>query len=262
MLTVDDYARIRRAYRDGMSLRGHRPDLSPYPRTIREALENPSPSPIPGPGRRPPPSSIPSRPRSTRSSRPTSRPRASSGTPRPRSIAGSSPSTAIRAATTRSDATSARSDAASTRDVHPPGPRSRPPGRGRLRPHLRGFPRRSPARPGPDRHLGVLVSRLRHRPAHRAHRGHLHGLVEAFTSFGCVPKELWWDNPTTVAGRCSRGASGALNERYKALASHYNFEPLFCMPARGNEKPHVENRVRTWNGDGPRRCLASGTSPS
>src|SRR5262249_39599634 len=27
----------------------------------------------------------------------------------------------------------------------------------------------------------------------------LHGLAEAFAFFGCVPRELWWDNPTTVA---------------------------------------------------------------
>ena len=27
----------------------------------------------------------------------------------------------------------------------------------------------------------------------------LHGLVEAFAFFGCVPVELWWDNPKTVA---------------------------------------------------------------
>jgi transposase len=73
----------------------------------------------------------------------------------------------------------------------------------------------------------------------------LHGLVCAFEYFGCVPKELWWDNPTTVAARLLVGRQRRLNERYQALASHYNFEPLFCMPARGNEKPHVENRVKS-----------------
>jgi transposase len=72
----------------------------------------------------------------------------------------------------------------------------------------------------------------------------LHGLVEAFTFFGCVPRELWWDNPTTVAVQILSGRQRKLNDRYQALASHYNFEPLFCMPARGNEKPHVENRVK------------------
>jgi transposase len=72
----------------------------------------------------------------------------------------------------------------------------------------------------------------------------LHGMVEAFAFFGCVPREVWWDNPTTVAVTILQGRQRQLNRRYVALASHYNFEPLCCMPARGNEKPHVENRVK------------------
>ncbi len=72
----------------------------------------------------------------------------------------------------------------------------------------------------------------------------LHGLVAAFEFFGCVPRELWWDNPTTVATAILIGRQRKLHPRYQALTSHYNFEPLFCMPARGNEKPHVENRVK------------------
>lgn len=72
----------------------------------------------------------------------------------------------------------------------------------------------------------------------------LHGMIAAFEHFGCVPKEVWWDNPKTVAVQILRGRDRRLNELYMALASHYNFAPLFCMPARGNEKPHVENRVK------------------
>ena len=72
----------------------------------------------------------------------------------------------------------------------------------------------------------------------------LHGTVEAFRYFDCVPKELWWDNPKTVAKAILKGRERELNENYLALASHYNFEPLFCLPARGNEKPHVEGRVK------------------
>lgn len=72
----------------------------------------------------------------------------------------------------------------------------------------------------------------------------LHGMVEAFEFFGSVPRELWWDNPTTVATAILTGRQRTLHPRYQALASHYNFNPLFCMPARGNEKPHVENRVK------------------
>jgi transposase len=72
----------------------------------------------------------------------------------------------------------------------------------------------------------------------------LAGLVEAFTFFGCVPHEVWWDNPTTVVSQIFQGRQRRPNERYAALASHYTFEPLFCMPARGNEKPYAENRVK------------------
>lgn len=78
----------------------------------------------------------------------------------------------------------------------------------------------------------------------------LAGMVEAFTFFDCLPREVWWDNPKTVATTILKGRSRRLSERYAALASHYGFEPLFCMPARGNEKPHTENRVydlqRRW----------------
>jgi transposase len=84
----------------------------------------------------------------------------------------------------------------------------------------------------------------------------LHGLVEAFAFFGCVPRELWWDNPTTVAVRVLRGRERQLQPRYAALASHYTFAPKFCLPAKGNEKPRVEHRVfdleRRWATPVPR----------
>jgi transposase len=72
----------------------------------------------------------------------------------------------------------------------------------------------------------------------------LHGLVEAFTFFGCVPHELWWDNPRTVAPHIFVGRDRQLNDRYQALASHYLFEPLFCLVRRPQEKPRVESRVQ------------------
>lgn len=71
----------------------------------------------------------------------------------------------------------------------------------------------------------------------------LAGMVEAFEFFGCAPREVWWDNPTTVVARIYKGRVRQPHPRYAALASHYAFEPLFCLPAHGNEKPHVENRV-------------------
>jgi transposase len=72
----------------------------------------------------------------------------------------------------------------------------------------------------------------------------LAGMVAGFTFFGCVPREVWWDNPKTVVRLIFKGRERRPNDYYQALASHYRFEALFCMPARGNEKPHAETRVR------------------
>jgi len=78
----------------------------------------------------------------------------------------------------------------------------------------------------------------------------LTGLVSTFNFFGSVSREVWWDNPRTVVKELLKGRGRILHKRYAALASHYRFEPLFCMPARGNEKPQVENSVfdlqRDW----------------
>jgi len=72
----------------------------------------------------------------------------------------------------------------------------------------------------------------------------LTGMVEAFAFFECVAHEVWWDNPKTVVAQIFTGRDRRPNSYYSALASHYTFEPLFCMPARGNEKPYAETRVR------------------
>ena len=72
----------------------------------------------------------------------------------------------------------------------------------------------------------------------------LAGMVAAFAFFGRVPREVWWDNPITVVSQIFKGRERRPNEHYAALASHYAFEALYCMPARGNEKPHAETRVR------------------
>ncbi len=71
----------------------------------------------------------------------------------------------------------------------------------------------------------------------------LEGMKSAFEFFGCVPREVWWDNPRAVAIAILRGRDRTLNPAYAALASHYRFDPLFCMPARGQEKSDVERSV-------------------
>jgi transposase len=72
----------------------------------------------------------------------------------------------------------------------------------------------------------------------------LHGMVRAFAFFGAVPREVWWDNPKTVATLIFRGRRRQLHPRYAALASHYTFDPMFCLPAQAHEKPDVESGVR------------------
>jgi transposase len=72
----------------------------------------------------------------------------------------------------------------------------------------------------------------------------LEGLITAFEFFGAVPKEVWWDNPRTVATLILLGRERQCQPRYAALASHYAFAPCFCMPGRGNEKPDAEGTVK------------------
>jgi transposase len=72
----------------------------------------------------------------------------------------------------------------------------------------------------------------------------LHGMAAALAFFACVPREIWWDNATTLASEILKGRERKLNPNYAALASHYRFEPLFCMPAKGQEKSDVESGVR------------------
>ncbi len=72
----------------------------------------------------------------------------------------------------------------------------------------------------------------------------LHGVCEGFAFFGCVPAEVWWDNPATVAVRVHRGRDRTVHPRYVALASHYVFAAKFCLPRTPREKPRVENRVK------------------
>jgi len=71
----------------------------------------------------------------------------------------------------------------------------------------------------------------------------LTGIVAALEFFGYAPKELWWDNPKTVAWAILRGRDRSLNPYFAALASHYRMEPLFCMPKKGQEKSDAERSV-------------------
>jgi transposase len=244
MLTVDDYARIRRAYRDGMSLRAIARTFHHTRRTIREALENPEPKPYTRTGPPAAPKLDPFKavideilaadeqaPRKQRHTATRIHRRLvaehgyQGGYDQVRRYIGSK-RRRERETFIPLDHDPGRRAEADFGHIHVDFPDGR-----RLVPVLIvtwAFSYRAFAIALPTERTEAI----------------LHGLVEAFASFGCVPKELWWDNPTTVAVEVLKGRERRVNERYKALASHYNFEPLFCMPARGNEKPHAENRVK------------------
>ena len=245
MLTVDHYAQIRRAYRDGMSLRAIARTFHHTRRTIRQALQNPEPRPY------------------TRTKPPVA-PKLG-------------PFQAVIDELLSADQQAPRKQQHTATQIYRRlvAEHGYPGGYDQVRRYLSA--QRHSARetflpldhePGcraeadfghihvdfPDgrRLIPVLIVTWAYSyrvfaialPTERT-EAILHGLVEAFTFFGCVPRELWWDNPTTLAVQVLEGRRRTLQERYGALASHYNFEPVFCMPARGNEKPHVENRVKT-----------------
>ena len=228
---------------DNMSIRELARKFHHSQRKIREILGQPEPKPYTR-ARALPSVLDPFKPVIDDILRPMRTRRASSGTPPPRSSAASATSTATPAVTNASASTSAPAPRPA-RDLHPARPRSRPTPRSRLRTHPCAISPKAAAwcrcwwRPGAYSNCPFALAL----PTERT-EAILHGLVEAFAFFGCVPREVWWDNPKTVAPHLFAGRERRLNERYQALASHYLFEPLFCMVRRPQEKPRVEGRVR------------------
>ena len=72
----------------------------------------------------------------------------------------------------------------------------------------------------------------------------LEGMVAAFEFFGAVPKEVWWDNPRTVATLILRGANASSTRDTRRWPATTSSSRSFCMPARGNEKPDAEGTVK------------------
>lgn len=72
----------------------------------------------------------------------------------------------------------------------------------------------------------------------------LDGHVRAFTFFGGVPKRGVYDN-LSAAVRRRVGAHRELTDRFRALASHYGFEPCFARVRQGHDKGGVEGRGKT-----------------
>jgi transposase len=69
----------------------------------------------------------------------------------------------------------------------------------------------------------------------------LDGHVEAFEFLGGFPDRLVYDNLTLAVSR-RVGFERVLTSRFKALVSHYLFEPCFARPGEGHDKGSVESR--------------------
>ncbi len=67
------------------------------------------------------------------------------------------------------------------------------------------------------------------------------GLVRAFSAMEGVPNRVVFDN-LTLAVRRIIGAERDLSPAFKALVSHYLFEPCFTRPGEGHDKGGVESR--------------------
>ena len=71
----------------------------------------------------------------------------------------------------------------------------------------------------------------------------LRGHVQAFESWGSVPRVTLYDNlKSAVLER--KGSAIRFNPTVLALAAHYHFEPRPVAPARGNQKGRVERAIR------------------
>ena len=69
----------------------------------------------------------------------------------------------------------------------------------------------------------------------------LDGHVRGFAHFGGVPRRMAYDNLTAAVKR-RLGAHRELTDRFRALSSHYLFEPCFTRPGEGHDKGGVEAR--------------------
>ena len=82
--------------------------------------------------------------------------------------------------------------------------------------------------------------------------------TRAFAALGGIPRRGIYDNMKTAVDKVKKGKSRIVNTRFSAMASHYLFDPDFCIVASGWEKGVVEKSVqdsrrRIWQDAGKER---------
>lgn len=73
----------------------------------------------------------------------------------------------------------------------------------------------------------------------------LDGHVRAFQAIGAVPHRLVYDNLSAAVKRRLLAGPRELTDRFRALSSHYLFEPCFARPGEGHDKGGVESRGKS-----------------
>jgi len=72
----------------------------------------------------------------------------------------------------------------------------------------------------------------------------LDGIASGLAFLGGVPRQLMFDNDSTIVREILGGGLRTQTPEFKALAAHYRFEPVFANPGAGNEKGGVESLVK------------------
>jgi len=71
----------------------------------------------------------------------------------------------------------------------------------------------------------------------------LEGLRNIFEYINGSPKEIWFDNASTIVNEIRREGQRDLHKGFQRFMLHYNFISNFCNPDSGHEKGNVENKV-------------------
>lgn len=71
----------------------------------------------------------------------------------------------------------------------------------------------------------------------------LEGLKNIFGHIGGCPREIWFDNASTIVNALRRDGMRDVNKGFQRFMLHYNFMSNFCNPNSGHEKGNVENKV-------------------
>ena len=67
----------------------------------------------------------------------------------------------------------------------------------------------------------------------------LEGLVAIFRHIGGVPREIWFDNTSTIVTKVIKGGGRDLTERFQRFREHHGFKAVFMNPDAGWEKGNV-----------------------